>query len=197
MHARRVLALASALAALVPLLSLASPRAASAEPTRKSVALLAGYGLPIDTFKGDMSPYRFGFGMRAGLTLPFGGYLGGTFVQHVGTSRRGTRAGDERGYLAFAHSTYLGPEIGWELASSRILVRSYVGAGALLRIGRTVVGTSSRSDEDLFFHLAPGALGAVRFGGVFAGIDARFVVIPAQPTKDWAPTGMFLFGMDL
>lgn len=197
---RRASAVAVATACAVTSVRTASadpPAAAPARSTTKSVALLAGYGLPIDTFKGDMSPYRFGFGVRAGVTLPYGGYIGGTFVKHLGTSRRGTREGDERGYLAYAHDTYLGPEIGWERSSARVVVRTYVGAGALIRVGRTVVGASSRRDEDVFLFLAPGAIGAVRWDGLFVGIDARFNMIPAQPSKDWAPSAMFVVGLEL
>jgi len=162
-----------------------------------SVALLAGYGLPVDTFEGDVSPYRFGFGMRAGATFGFGGYVGGTFMKHVGTSRLGTREGGRSQYVAIAHDTYAGPEIGWDFRLSRVLLRPFVGGGLLLTLGKTAVGSASVSDDHGWFYVAPGVLAAFGFGEVFAGIDLRIPIVPAQSAKQWAPAGMLVVGIDL
>ena len=172
----------------------------SSEPggrPRPSVALLAGYGLPLEPFRGDVSPYRFGFGVRAGATFGFGGYLGGTFVKHLGTSRLGTR--DGRSYLVtIAHDTYAGPELGWDFAiSRRLLLRPFVGGGLLLTLGKTAVGTATVDSDRAWFYVAPGFLTALRFGELFAGIDLRVPIVPAQSVKQWAPTGMLVVGMEL
>ena len=166
-------------------------------PPRGSVALLAGYGMPVDHFKGDMSPYRFGLGMRAGVTFGCGGYLGGTFVKHVGTSRLGTREDGRSEYVAVVHDTYAGPELGWDFRRYRTLVRPFVGGGMLLTLGKTTVGGASHSEDRAWFFVAPGVLAALRFGELFAGIDLRVPIVPAQPAKQWALAGMLVVGMDL
>jgi len=165
---------------------------------RASVALLAGYGLPVDTFAGDMSPYRFGFGARAGATFPVGAYVGGTFVKHVGTRRLGTREGGTTAYVAIAHDTLVGPEIGWDVSlSRRIFLRPFVGGGLLLTLGKTAVGSASISDDHAWFYLAPGLLAAHRSGDLFVGIDLKMTIVPAQSVKQWAPAGMLVLGMEL
>ena len=162
-----------------------------------SVAILAGYGLPIDTFKGDMSPYRVGFGVRAGVTFGSGVYIGGTFVKHVGTVQVGTRGGDPPAYLAIAHATYAGPELGWELRTPHLLLRPFVGSGVLFTLGKTSVIGASVSDEHAWFFVAPGGLAALRLGELFAGVDLRLPIVPAQTVKQWAPAAMLVVGLDL
>lgn len=165
---------------------------------RASVALLAGYGLPVDTFAGDMSPYRFGLGVRAGATFPVGAYVGGTFVKHLGTRRLGAREGGGTTYVAIAHDTLVGPEIGWDISlSRRILLRPFVGGGLLLTLGKTAVGSASISDDHAWFYLAPGLLAAHRFGELFVGVDLRMTIVPAQSVKQWAPAGMLALGIEL
>ncbi|HSO35196.1 MAG TPA: hypothetical protein VLT33_21860 [Labilithrix sp.] len=170
--------------------------AAAQEAPRGSVALLSGYGMVVDHFKGDMSPYRFGFGMRAGVTFGSGGYLGGTFVKHLGTSRLGTREGGPH-FVAVAHDTYAGPELGWDFRGPRALVRPFVGGGLLLTLGKTSAGGASLSEDHAWFYVAPGVLAAVRFGELFAGVDLRVPIVPAQPAKQWAAAAMLVLGMDL
>ena len=170
--------------------------AAAQDAARGSVALLAGYGMTVDHFKGDMNPYRFGFGMRAGVTFGCGGYLGGTFVKHRGTSRLGTREGGPD-FVAVAHDTYAGPELGWDFRRARTLIRPFVGGGLLVTLGKTAVGGASVSEDRARLYIAPGVLAAVRFGELFAGLDLRVPMVPAQPARQWAAAAMLVLGMDL
>lgn len=162
-----------------------------------SVALLSGYGFQLDSLlSSGVSAYRFGFGTRAGVTLPFGGYVGGTFVAHVGTNVLGTRGGTST-FVAIAHDTYLGPELGYDFALWRLLLRPYVGGGALVALGKTAVGHASASDDNVFFYVAPGALAAYRFGDFFAGLDLRIPIVPALSSNKWAPAAMLVLGTEL
>jgi hypothetical protein len=163
-------------------------------PASTSVSLLAGYGFQVDSvISSGVSAYRFGFGTRAGVTLPFGGYLGGTFITHSGTSVIGARDG-RSAYVSIAHDSYLGPEAGFDFALWRLLVRPYVGSGLLVAFGKTAVGPSSVDDDGAFFYVAPGALAAYAHRDLFMGLDLRLPFVPALPSNKWAPTAMLAFG---
>ena len=182
-------------------LSVADESAPSAcSPTsraRPSVALLAGYGFQLDTFGASgFSAYRFGFGARAGVTLASHLYLGGVFIAHVGTSISATGDGGAT-YAAYAHDTYAGPEVGYDIDLGRVLLRGFVGTGLLAEIGKTSVRQWSVSDDHAFFFVSGGALAAYRVGDMLFGLDLRMPLTPAQSSSAWAPTAMISVGMDL
>ncbi len=185
-------------ASTVALLGLVGlPCLAGEPPPRRastSVALLAGYGFQLDSvMTSGVSAYRFGFGTRAGVTLPCGGYLGGAFVTHTGTNVAGERGGAST-YVSIAHASHLGPEVGFDFALWRLLLRPTVGSGFLLSLGKTAVARTNLSDNHAYLFVAPGALVAYRFGEAFAGVDLRLPVVPAQPSKEWAATALLTLG---
>jgi hypothetical protein len=184
--------------AFVALLAGSVPCAADdslARHPRTSVALLSGYGFQLDSvLASGLSAYRFGFGTRAGVTLPFGGYVGGTFVTHVGTNVAGVRSGVTT-YVGIAHDSYLGPEAGFDFELRKLLLRPYVGTGALVAFGKTVVRDASVSDNAVFFYVAPGGVVAYRLGDLLLGIDVRIPIVPAQSSNKWAPAALLTLGM--
>lgn len=194
----RALATTTAMATLLSLLAVSAPCAAEDVPPRRartSVALLTGYGFQVDSvLSRGVSAYRFGFGTRAGVTLPFGGYVGGLFIMHSGTNVAGTRDGASS-YVAIAHDTYLGPEVGFDFSLWRLLLRPYVGSGLLVALGKTAVGSASVSDNHAFFYVAPGGIVAYALGEVLLGLDLRLPLVPAQSSKKWAPAAMVTAGM--
>lgn len=173
------------------------PCLAGEPPARRpstSVALLGGYGFQLDSvLASGVSAYRFGFGTRAGVTLPCGAYLGGAFVTHTGTNVAGARGGAAT-YVSIAHASHLGPEIGFDFALWRLLVRPSVGSGLLVSLGKTAVATAEVSDDHAYFFVAPGTLVAYRFGDAFAGVDLSLPIVPAQPSKQWAATALLTLG---
>ncbi len=165
--------------------------------SRTSVALLSGYGFQRDSVRSSgVSAYRFGFGTRTGVTLPFGGYVGGTFITHIGTNITGTRDGAST-YSAVAHDTYFGPEAGFDLALWHLLLRPYAGAGLLASFGKTTAAASSISDNAAFFYVAPGGLIAYRLAELIMGLDLRLPIVLGQSSKKWAPAAMLTVGMAL
>ncbi len=179
-------------------LALAAPCSAAESPPKRarvSVALLSGYGFQLDSILASgVSAYRFGFGTRAGITLPCGAYLGGTFITHVGTSILGTRDGASN-LVSIAHDSYLGPELGYDFAVWRLLLRPYVGTGVLVAFSKTAVGASSIDDTRALYYVAPGGLVAYGIGELLLGIDLRLPIIPAQASKHWAPAALLTAGM--
>ena len=160
-----------------------------------SVALLSGYGFQLDSLlSSSVSAYRFGFGTRAGITLPCGAYVGGTFITHVGTSVIGARDGASN-LVSIAHDSYLGPEVGYDFTAWGLLLRPYVGTGLLVAFGKTAVGASSIDDTRALYYVAPGGLVAYGMGELLLGVDLRLPIVPAQASKLWAPAAMLTAGM--
>jgi len=176
----------------------ASRAQADERPLSPSVELLGGYGVElVKVGTSDPSAYGLGLGMRAGLVLPGHLYVGGTFVQQLGWKQTASDALGTSTYRGAYHVTYTGAELGWALANDRLLVRGYVGTGALLAFGRTAVGRVERRDDRAYFYVAPGLLTAARIGRWYGGFDMRFVMVPAQPTTEWAPALFFTVGTAL
>ena len=179
------------------LLSSFAARRATADERRAptSVELLSGYGIElVKVGTNAPSAYGFGLGTRAGLTLPAHLYLGGTFVHHLGWKQGATEEGRSSTYRAAYHVTYVGAELGWTLERNALLLRGYVGTGALVAFGRTVVRHAERRDDNAFFYVAPGLLTAARVGRWYGGFDMRFMMVPLQPTAHWAPALFFVVG---
>jgi hypothetical protein len=181
---------ALALAVLVT----ASHARADVTAASTSVELFGGYGRElVKVGSNGPTAHGTGLGMRAGLTLPVGLYAGGTFVEHIGWRQTASDPRETSTYRGAYHVTYGGAEVGWLAPFRTLILRPYVGLGALFAFGRTAVGRVERKDDNAFFYVAPGLLTAARAGRLYGGLDLRFLMIPAQPTTVWAPA-VFLVG---
>jgi hypothetical protein len=142
--------------------------ASSASALGASAGLLVGNGFE--------DGYNLGIGARGGVTLPFSLYVGGTFVYHLGKTES-TAAGD-----ITANAFYFGPEGGYDIDVGPLTIRPYLGLGyANLRvsapdacIGSVCVGGSNTTGKLAFW---PGATALVGLGGLFAGVDARYIAV--------------------
>jgi hypothetical protein len=137
----------------------------TASATGASAGLLLGEG-----FKDG---YNFGFGARAGFTLPMSIYVGGTFIYHLGKSE-----GDAK-----LNVYYFGAEGGYELNAGPLTVRPYLGLGyATVAVTTPGYCTGSVcpqpfSDSAGKGALWPGATAIFPIGNLFVGGDARYVVV--------------------
>ena len=142
--------------------------ASSASAMGASAGLLVGNGFE--------DGYNLGIGARGGVTLPFSLYVGGTFVYHLGKSES-TPAGD-----VTVNAFYFGPEGGYDIGVGPLTIRPYLGLGyAHFRASvpeSTIAGITvggSTSEGRLAFW--PGATALIGLGGLFAGIDGRYVAV--------------------
>jgi hypothetical protein len=166
----------------------ATPEAPEAEPARGKVAIAGLVGQGIGFSHADEGPYRLGFGVRAGITLPQRVYLGGTFVYHGGTSRDG----------ASGNVFYLGGEAGYDFGTGPVVVRPYIGLGILsARASVSRLGYSA-SDSKSYLYVAPGV--AVHFllgERWFIGGDARVLTVPSEDSDSWNVSFLATFGATL
>jgi hypothetical protein len=162
---------------------------------RPSVALLAGYALEGQRFvDGGMTSYGFGFGCRGGVTLPQGVYVGGLFVDHLGSSARAEDATRTSSYWGTYHVAYAGPEIGREFDLSPALLRPYAGVGGLFAVERTNVRQWQQRGDHLAAFLGVGVLAAVRLGSWSIGLDARASVATDTGWIGWVPSAFAVVG---
>ena len=125
--------------------------------------------------------YGAGFGARAGVTLPFRLYVGGTFVYHVGA---------HFGHEEISSSVwYVGGEGGYDIAAGPVTIRPYLGVG-YARTHQTPplwcptgpCGPDVPLDHGLG-ALWPGAAAFVDVASfdtgsrVFVGADLRYVIL--------------------
>ena len=155
--------------------------------TQRASAMGASAGLLVgDGFKDG---YNLGLGARAGVTLPLGLYVGGTFVYHLGSTQT-FRGADLR-----ANVFYFGGEGGYEISAGPLTVRPYLGLGyaspritqANCSLGACVAGETSGDSK---FALWPGATVLLPVGNLFVGADLRYVV--PFDTTDGNALGAFL-----
>ncbi len=187
----------AAAAIAIALLLCAAP--AGADPARiYSVGIIGGYAAEADTWwnaihgEREVSKYRHGFGVRAGVSIPKL-YLGLALAHHFGTTDtgRGTGSSFEGRY----HTTLFGPEIGYDARFGRyFMMRPYVGAGVLYEYARTTVQGVQANDDQLRFHVTPGLIVAGHIGNVIVGVDLRVVVSPLNAPMKWAPGGFLTLG---
>jgi hypothetical protein len=168
------------------------PRAAAAE-TR--VALFAGYASEIRRAEkpGDTS-YGWGLGARVEHRFDTGLYAAGAFVHHFGSNERAEDPSGASTYRADRHASYLGPELGWELATRVLTFRPYLGAGAWYVFDRTVVRNREQEDNGLSPYVLPGLFVGYRAEAWSAGLDFRMPIATALPLADAAPTLFLTFG---
>jgi hypothetical protein len=149
---------------------------------RLAIAPIFGYG---------SRDLNIGIGARAGYTfrdLPI--YIGGNFVYHFGDTVSVPTGGE-----ASTRFYYPSAEVGYDLGVGPMLVRPYVGVGALLGSGSTSGGAPAssipRSTETAalvypamtLHYLIPDTAG-------FVGADGRFLI----PTQGSAAVAAFLTG---
>jgi hypothetical protein len=171
--------------------------AGAAEETsaRPSVALLAGYALETRRFvEGGTTSYGIGLGCRAGVTLPQGLYVGGVFVDHLGSSASAEDATRSSTYWGAYHVAYAGPEIGRDFDLSRFLIRPYAGFGGLLAVQRTDVRQWQQRGDHLGSFLAAGLLVELRLGWWRIGLDARASVTTDGGWNAWVPSAFLVVG---
>jgi hypothetical protein len=133
-----------------------------------SAAILIGYA---------SENLKFGFGLRAGYTLPIKLYVGGTFIYHLGTSTP-TPFGDASFSLF-----YPGAEVGYEIHAGPVWIRPYLGLGvaiarasfpAVAVLGATAGGSTSDANIAVF----PGATLTYNLTSqFFVGGDLRFLIV--------------------
>jgi hypothetical protein len=170
-------------------------RADEETSARPSVALVAGYALEARRFmEGGTTAYGIGFGCRGGVTLPQGMYVGGVFVDHLGSSASADDATRSSTYRGAYHVAYAGPEIGRDFDLSRFLLRPYAGLGALLAVQRTDVRQWEERGDHLGFFLAAGLLAELRLGWWRIGLDARTSVTTAAGWSAWVPSVLLVVG---
>jgi hypothetical protein len=184
-----------------------SSMTASAVTTRpaeaESPSLAAGAaphnpdGIPIMAALGISSHHLgIGLGVRAGKAFANRVYVGGAFVYHLGQSTESTAPGGYTSNSSFS-AFYLGPEAGYDfrfvIGGMPLALRAYAGLGVMwLNASGTVSGPGMESAEvdssSTEFVFWPGATLLYDLPGsaFFAGVDLRFVTVPAGPA-----TGLF------
>lgn len=157
----------------------------AAPPTRSdaslvpyNVAALLGFG-----FSQRPDSQGIGLGLRGGVTLPSGLYVGGNAVYHLGGRAETLERTDGSRDVISAKSFYLGGEAGAPLLVGPFTMRPYVGLGfhAVMTTVKSVndTGPFQKSSTDLGFYVAPGFAALYPlFDNLFAGIDARYVITP-------------------
>jgi hypothetical protein len=147
-----------------------SPARAEQAPTagKVSIGALVGYG-----FKDGVN---LGLGVRGGYTLPMNLYLGGTFVYHLGKSQN----------VGYGDSTmnvyYFGVEGGYDIAAGPVVIRPYLGLGAVTAKVTMPSGTflgvpvPGGSVSDTKLGVWPGATLLYPLGSAFIGADARYLI---------------------
>lgn len=132
-----------------------------ADPTGLSAGATLGLG--------TQETYGFGVGAKIGYTLPSRVYLGALGNYHIGNQT------EALGTTISNRTWYLGPEVGYDIGVSRVLVRPALGLGLAFRNqsvnGTGVSNTGHQLDTRLYF--APGASIIVPMGNFFVGGDAR------------------------
>jgi hypothetical protein len=153
-----------------------------------------GYAAEADAiWVGAPSKYRYGVGVRAGVSIPKL-YLGAAFVQYTGFTDRAR--GPDSSYDSTHRTTLFGPEIGYDAAiGSHLLLRPYFGGGVLFEYGRTTVQGITVNDDHFRVHLTPGLLFAAQVSALTFGVDLRVVVSPLGAPVKWAPGAFATVGV--
>jgi hypothetical protein len=169
---------------------------ARADEITVSAAALVGYGITSHLVCGPTdetcNPFGVGIGVRAGVTLPFHLYLGGTLVYQIGYSKD-----FGNGDTASAHVFYPGIEGGYDFVFGPITLRPYLGvgdafvtsSGTLPAVPSEQLSSSAYDINQHRFAVWPGAVGYVSFNRFFAGLDARYFF-----TNDGGSTAPCFFG---
>jgi hypothetical protein len=138
-------------------------------------AVFGGYGFELS---GSALPSAgVGLGGRAGVSLDRV-YLGGALTHHLGSSS--SAEGPGTSYRGHYSATYVAAEAGLDFQPWRLLLRPWVGGGAFVARGETVVMQVSATDNHVYPFGVAGFLAAYTFRPWFVGVDVRAVVVPAE-----------------
>ncbi|HEU4409783.1 MAG TPA: hypothetical protein VFS43_31310 [Polyangiaceae bacterium] len=173
---------------------------ADAGPRPYSAAGLLGFG-----FSERPDSQGVGLGVRGGMTLPSGLYLGGTAVYHLGgraevvgrTASYPEYSNDPLRYsdVVLANAFYLGGEAGAEFEVGPLMIRPYAGLGfhGVLSTTRQLQPTGQITEKSSFdpgLYVAPGLTALYPLPeSYFAGLDSRYVITPF----DLSARGVALF----
>ena len=133
-----------------------------------SVAPLLGFGT---------NHLNFGFGARAGYTLPQRVYVGATFMYHLGMSES---------YGLFGQSSevstkvfYPAAEVGYDFRVGPVTIRPYGGVGVVFISSSVTVGnqSSSASTSSLALYPAVTAQWNIPRSDFFVGGDTRMLIL--------------------
>jgi hypothetical protein len=153
-----------------------------------TLAIEVGYGAAFSA--AETSPDRAGFGVRGGVELASGVWLGASLTSHVGSSIAANGPGNSYAFRAW--DTYLGPEVGYTLHFGPLRVQPTLAVGLLSAHERTDVRGATASSDRVHVYVAPGVLAGATWRGWIAGVDARVPILSARDFGDWA---LGLFGV--
>ncbi len=147
-----------------------------------SVAPLLGFG---------SNHLNFGFGARAGYTLPQKVYIGATFMYHLGMSES---------YGIFGQNNevstkifYPAAEVGYDFHVGPVTIRPYGGVGVVFISSSVTIGNDSTSASTNSLALYPGATAQwnIPRSDFFVGGDTRILIL----TRGGDPSfGLFATG---
>lgn len=154
-------------------------RAEPAPPLELSASLLAGVGVSGRSQDSTQVHYGFGYGGRAGVTLPARVYFGASFVHFAGSDSRSERV----------YTNTLDAEVGYEfrLLHDLIALRPQLALGVV----QAVTIQSDNAGYPLGLHAAP---------AVLVGLRLRPLLISAEIRRDfvfddwWPDATTVLFG---
>ncbi len=147
-----------------------SKDAGSGGPSNTSVAALVGYGFSRAT--------HFGFGLRGGMLIDPGLYVGGQASYFLGSKETNDDVAGETSYSQ--HLLLITGEVGVDVhALEWLTVRPYMGLGAAVLTAEDCDNRGGcDSDHTVYMTLSPGATGLTPLGaGFFAGLDLRYQVM--------------------
>jgi hypothetical protein len=154
------------------------------EGRRLSAAPLFGFGT---------NDLGIGLGARAGYTFQTPFYLGATFLYHFGTDV------DAPAGTSSAHARFMYPAVegGYDFGIGPVLVRPYVGGGALFSTSTFQTGAGERSASEQAVLIYPGITAAyvVHKSPLYLGGDTRVLIPLATHGASWsllATAGLFL-----
>lgn len=120
---------------------------------------------------GTQDSYGFGVGLKGGYTFPSRIYLGGVGNYHIGNQT------EALGNTISNRVWYLGPEAGYDIGVSRLILRPVLGLGLAFRNqsanGPALANAGNQSDTRVY--VAPGASLIYPIGNFFVGGDARLM----------------------
>jgi outer membrane protein with beta-barrel domain len=147
-----------------------------------SVAPLLGFGT---------NHLNFGFGARAGYTLPAKVYLGVTFMYHLGVSESYGLFGQTNEVSTKVF--YPAGEVGYDLRVGPVTIRPYAGVGVVFLASSVTIGnqSASHSESSLALYPAVTAQFNIPHSDFFVGGDARLLIL----TRGGDPSlGLFATG---
>jgi hypothetical protein len=166
----------------ITLVCIGSTASAQEAFTRSKAQVSGNVALGAYMGDGDLNPYGFGLGARAGYTLEPNVYLGGLFNFFFGEEDETTVGvlGVSATARENVNAWVLQGEVGYDIAaSSSIVLRPKLGLGVTQFSGEVcvegpVVGESCEDDSDGEVSFSLGLEAPIDLGGFFISPEARF-----------------------